>query len=164
MDTFSLSLSIGTLFNNINKCMLMSSVVGLFHFFMPLMGWLLGFTFINIFNVNSKLLSSIIFLYIAYGMFRDFKSKEETKFSISLSSMLLFSFGVSLDSFGIGFTFDSNFYLNAIYSMLFAVFAFIFTFVGLRLGSRLKEKIGSYAVLIGAVIMVFLSLINIINI
>ena len=164
MDTFSLSLSIGTVFNNKKYSILLSGVVGLFHFFMPILGSFLGYVFINNYHINSDLLASIIFIYIAINMFKEFKSNNHKQFNIGFLNMLLFAFGVSLDSFGVGCTFTGNLKQNIFVSLLFALFAYIFTYFGLLFGNKLEEKIGSYAILLGASIMVVLAIINLFNI
>lgn len=164
MDTFSLSLSIGTLFSNIKKMVLLSLTVGIFHFIMPLIGSSIGSSFINLFHINTHLLSGLIFMYIAIDMFREYKNKEEKSFIMNLSNIIVFSLGVSLDSFGVGFTLNTEFAINLIYSFIFALFAFSFTFLGLKLGDILKQKVGSYAILLGASLMSILALTNILNI
>lgn len=164
MDAFSLSLSIGTIFKNQKSRLLLALIVGIFHFFMPLIGSFVGSTFVSALNINTNLLSGIIFSYIAIGMIKEYKSEETNYNLVSILNMIIFSFGVSLDSFGVGFTFDNVIYINLIYSLVFALFAGSFTYLGLNIGYKLEEKIGSYAILIGASIMIILAITNFIKI
>ena len=62
MDTFSLSLGIGT-FNITNKQALkLSLIVGIMHFFMPILGMLLGNKIIKIFELQCDILLGIILI------------------------------------------------------------------------------------------------------
>ena len=65
MDTFSLSLSIGTFNIPSKKAIRLSLIVASMHFFMPLFGMILGDKLLNIFNINSDKLLGIILIIIA---------------------------------------------------------------------------------------------------
>lgn len=160
MDAFSLALSYGTL--NIPKrtCIKISLIVGLFHFFMPILGSLIGYSFIKIVHADVSLLSGIIFLYIARGMFLEYKSNEEVDFDISLVGILIFALGVSLDAFGVGFTLNSKIITSA---LCFSICSFIFTLIGLKLGKIVNDYIGKIAILFGFSIMLLLAIVNFIT-
>lgn len=159
MDAFSLAVSIGTMNLKFKKMMILSLTVGIFHYVMPSLGFLLGIKFLEHFNLNTEFVSGIIFLYIAIQMIKEYKSEEVCKFG-TLVEVLLFGLAVSIDSFGVGFTYN-GLYSDTIFSFLiFSVSSFLFTFFGLFLGKTLKKIIGKYAVLMGFVIMLFLSILN----
>lgn len=160
MDAFSLALSFGTLVSNRKTRIIVSSTVGVFHFFMPLLGSFVGTLFMKNLNVQADFLEGIIFLYIALVMFKDFKSDSEETFNIGLIGILLFALGVSLDSFGVGFALNEVILKMIKCSMTFAITSFLFTFTGMNLGNKLNSLVGKYSILIGASIMFILSLIN----
>lgn len=159
MDAFSLALSIGTLSIPKGKSLLLPIVVGLFHYFMPLIGMFVGNYFTYLLHIDTNLLSSVIFLYIAYNMYKEYKENDYLDFDISIYGILIFAFGVSLDAFGVGFTFVSNNYLLLI-PLVFALFSLIFTLLGLLLGKVLNKHIGKYAIILGIAIMLFLCFLN----
>ncbi len=160
MDAFSVALSLGTLSISQKKCLHLSLCVGAFHFFMPIIGSIIGTVFVRNLHVESHFLSGIIFLYIAIEMIKDFKNDENTEFDLSIVGILLFALGVSLDSFGVGFTISLDVDTIIRCSLTFATFSAVITYIGLTLGKKLKSWVGNYSILIGAVIMVILSIIN----
>lgn len=159
MDAFSLALSIGTLYIPKKKRLLLSFIVGIFHFFMPLIGMVVGKYFTSLVHVSTDLLSTVIFLYIAYGMYKEYRESDYIDFDISIYGMLIFALGVSLDAFGVGFTLVNNNYLFLI-PLVFAVFSLTFTLLGLSLGKVLNDYIGKYAIIFGISIMLILSIFN----
>ena len=156
MDTFSLSLSIGTVLKN-KQIISCSTMVGLFHFIMPILGYYLSICFKNLKFINYDIFSSFIFFYISYTMFKDFIQYKDHTINYNLYYILLFAFGVSMDSFGVGMTLQINLW----YYLIFCIFSFVFTMLGFILGKVLNKKIGKYSVLIGSLIMMSIGLANI---
>lgn len=163
MDAFSLALSLGTLAFPLKLRVGLASLTGAFHFFMPLLGTFLGSVFVDALHIDVHLLSFSIFFYIAIVMFKDFKTGEAVNFKLTILGALIFAFGVSLDSFGIGVALQLS-GLKMINSFLiFTLMSFSFTLLGLNLGNRLNSLIGEYSVLLGALIMMGLALFNLIQ-
>ena len=77
MDTFSLSLGIGTSNLSKRKCFLFSILVGAFHFFMPLLGTLLGKKLVSFFMLKSDFLLGAILIYLAITMFIEIIHPDE---------------------------------------------------------------------------------------
>jgi len=102
MDTFSLSLGLGTFNISNKKALLLSIIVGIMHFIMPFIGVVLGNSLINLFKIDSNFLLGLILIAIAFEMLFDLLKKEERKFDLSFLGIILFAFGVSLDSFSTG--------------------------------------------------------------
>lgn len=96
-------------------------------------------------------------------MFREYKSDEEMNFEMKAWGILIFAISVSLDSFGVGFTFSEGISKVMQYTSIFALFSFAFTFLGLLLGKGLNRLVGNFAILFGAGIMSIMALSNFIN-
>ena len=77
MDTFSLSLGLGTMNLSKKKCIILSLMVGTMHFLMPMIGVIIGSNLVNFFRINSNLLLGIILLFIAGEMLYEIFFKEE---------------------------------------------------------------------------------------
>lgn len=157
MDTFSLSLSYGMI--NINKkyIRIISICVGLFHFFMPLLGNLFGEFIFSIFPVKEKIIIGIIFLTISVEIiFSLFKEKEVIPIK-KITDILLFSFTVSIDSFVTGTCLDVFNCNYLIIVSIFMIVSFLFTYIGLYLGSFIHNKIGFIAEIIGIFLLISLS-------
>ncbi len=158
MDTFSLSLGIGT-YNIIKKDIIkLSIIVGIMHFFMPLLGNLLGTKVVNFFALNSNKLLGIILLFLAINLIYSLKKDEKIDLDLSLSGMLLFAFGVSIDAFstGLGLKALTN---NTIMALsIFSLSAFSFTIFGLILGKIASQKLGQKASYIGLILLITLAI------
>ena len=158
MDAFSLALIYGT-YNIKNKdIFLLSSIVGIFHFFMPLMGLTFG-SFISryfIFNVN--LVVGVIFGIIGIEMVISSIKKEDVNILFGMVGFLLFGLSVSIDSFttGIGLSLIGNNYLLC--SFVFMIISSFFTFIGLVFGNKLSQKFGSFATTVGGIFMLLIAI------
>ncbi len=160
MDAFSLALSFGTLPIKKKVRIIISLTVGVFHFFMPIIGTILGSMFLKAVHVEVDFLEGIIFLYIAIMMFKDYKEESHEKLDISFIGIILFALGVSLDSFGIGFAWGGNILSTMKSSFIFSIISASFTYLGLNLGGKLNDFIGEHSILVGAIIMLILAIIN----
>lgn len=154
MDAFSLSLAYGTISMSKREINLLSIIVGIYHFFMPIFGMLIGNFIFNVLHINSKLIVLIIFAFIGINMILEGFKKEEKVKKMKLSEMVLFGIAVSIDSFsvGIGLNNISNNFIMC--SSMFSVTSFIFTFIGLKLGNKLNQIIGKVATIIGGIALI----------
>lgn len=162
MDTFSLSLSVGTLKITNKKAVFLASIVGCMHFFMPFLGMLLGNKLSIIFKINYDILLGLILILIAIEIIIDIIRHEEEKLNLSTWGMILFSLGVSLDSFSVGIgikAITKNFFLAM---STFSLCSFIFTYIGLNIGRLGSKILGIYANIIGAIILFVLGIIHLI--
>lgn len=158
MDAFSLALIYGTQnINNRNKIIL-AIIVGMYHFFMPLLGLFFGSIITKYLIFNISILVSLIFLIIGIEMIISSLKDKEEKFLLNLSGFFLFGFSVSIDSFttGIGLNIINNNYLQV--SIIFCLISGFFTYLGLFLGNRLKSYFGKLSTIIGGITLIILSI------
>lgn len=158
MDTFSLSLTIGTLNIPSKKILLTSIIVGIMHFFMPLIGLLIGKQILTIFPINHNLLVAIILGIIAIMMIKDLFSESTSSYNLTMIGIIAFAFSVSIDSFstGVGLKAITNNYFIA--ALTFALCSFSFTYTGLTIGKYSQEKIGKIANIIGIILLLVISI------
>ncbi len=163
MDTFSLSLSIGTLNLDNKKILTISSIIGIMHFLMPVMGLIIGKQILQILIFDPHILVSGILLFIAVMMIKDLNQEQEVNFGLTLFEIFMFSISVSFDSFmtGIGLKALTN--NNLLASLIFAICSFTFTFLGLTIGKYSKEKLGKIATIFGIFLLVITAIIHIIR-
>lgn len=93
-------------------------------------------------------------------MFKDFKEDKKEDFRMNIIGIIIFALGVSLDSFGVGFVLDLSGFKVVLVPLIFTIFSFSFTFVGLLLGKKLSNMVGVYSELGGASIMFLLAMVN----
>ncbi len=159
MDAFSLALAYGTISISKEEIKILSIIVGVYHFFMPIFGMIIGKFIIKIVPIGENLITLVIFSFIGINMIIEtFKTDENIK-KMKISEMILFGLAVSIDSFsvGIGMNNISNNFLLC--SSIFSITSFLFTYIGLLLGNKLNEVIGSLATLLGGVALILLGII-----
>ena len=163
MDAFSLSLAYGTISLTKKEINLLSIIVGIYHFFMPIFGMLIGSFVFNVLNINQNIIVLIIFTFIGINMIIESFKKEEKVKKMKLAEMILFGFAVSIDSFsvGIGINGISNNFIMC--SVIFSITSFIFTYIGLILGNKLNQLIGKISTLIGGITLIILGIIYIVK-
>ena len=161
MDAFSLALLYGTYGLAKNEEITLSIIVGLFHFFMPLIGLFFGNMIFHYFVVDANFVVGIIFGLIGFEMFISSFREEEVKILIGFVPFLLFGLSVSVDSLttGIGLSSISDNYLMV--SSIFMLFSSFFTYFGLKLGGYFSKQFGKLATIFGGVMMMILAFIYI---
>lgn len=157
MDAFSLALAYGTTKIPITKKVILSLTVGIFHFFMPKLGALLGTKLLLNYISKANYLVGIIFIILALEMFFSRKDKKSGTIT-NIISIILFSFTVSIDSFSVGIALSLTRKNITIACLIFAVISSIFTFLGVELGMKIAKKFESKAEYIGIIILFFLGI------
>ena len=158
MDAFSLALIYGTLNLPYKMHKLMSIMVGIFHFFMPILGYQVGELILKMLRVDPDILVGIIFIILGMEMLISLKHEEKVKLLTNFFSVILFALTVSIDSFSVGISFGVT-NTNILFScMVFALVSGIFTFIGVKLGKKLSDKFGKISTLIGAIILLILGI------
>lgn len=155
MDTFSLSLSIGTTSPSNRQIIKTSFVVGIFHFIMPLLGSTIGSLF-SATIIKTNYITFTIFIILALQMYLN-KNQEEKSTILNLFSIFLLAISVSLDSFSVGIAFGITKESTIISGLIFAYVSSVFTYLGLKLGKKLAKKYQEKTVYIGIIIMVLIA-------
>lgn len=158
MDAFSLAMLYGTLDLKSNMRKLMSVMVGIFHFFMPLLGHQIGELILKVIKVNPDILVGIIFIILGLEMLLSLKKEEKVKILTGLFSVILFAFTVSIDSFSIGIGFGVANVKVLVPCIIFSITSAIFTYAGVLLGKKLSDRFGSITTLIGSIILIILGI------
>lgn len=158
MDAFSLSLLYGTLGMKLYDKFILSLLVGLFHFFMPLFGKSFGSLIFNYIDINPDILVCIILLFIGFQMiFSSFNEKEEIHI-MKFSEFFLFAFAVSVDSFSVGITFTNVNQNVLLSSLIISFFSFVFTLIGLFIGNKIEKLVGKISTIIGGIILIIVGI------
>ncbi len=163
MDAFSLALIYGTQGINKRDKVLLSLIVGIYHFIMPLIGVLIGTTITNKIIINTNILVGVILVLIALEMIISSFKETEKKFLLTIPGYFLFGLSVSIDSLttGIGLSIITNKYIFS--ALTFAITSLSFTFLGLNIGNKLNQKYGKISTLVGGSILFSLGIIYILK-
>lgn len=158
MDAFSLAMIYGTLDLKSNMRKLMSIMVGIFHFFMPILGYQIGELILKVIKVNPDILVGIIFIILGMEMLLSLKKEEKVKMLTGILSVIFFAFTVSIDSFSIGIGFGVANISMLLPCIIFSLTSAIFTYLGVILGKKLSDRFGSITTLIGSIVLVVLGI------
>ena len=153
MDAFSLTLAYGTLKLTKKDINLLSFVVGIYHFFMPLLGMFLGKQILKFLPINCNFL-----VIIGIEMIIETFKSDETVKKMKFIEIILFGLAVSIDSFSVGIglkVITDNFILS---SLIFSVVSFSFTYLGLLIGYKLSNIIGRLATLFGGIVLIVIGI------
>lgn len=162
MDAFSLSLAYGTL--NLEKKYIRKTaiIVGIYHFFMPLIGLTIGNMILKIVPIQPNIIICIVLTFIGIEMIIDsFKNEDNIKI-MTLKEMILFGLAVSIDSFSVGIglkALTQNYILSV---FIFSLTSFIFTYIGLSLGKTINNLIGKISTIIGGLVLIIIGIIYVI--
>ena len=155
MDTFSLSLSLSLLVNNTKILYIYLVSVTIFHFIYPLLGNKLGVYIINYMGISSNKILGIIFFILFIKLLIDLIISKDKDININPINIIILAILVSIDSFitGIGLI-----NIKLIYLFIISSVAFIFTFIGLKIGIYARKETGKIANIFGLILLLLLSL------
>lgn len=156
MDAFSLSLAYGTLNIEKQQMNLLSVIVGIYHFFMPLIGMWIGKKILFLLPIQPSTVVFIVLLVIGLQMI--IESFKETR-SVSImkfAELLIFGLAVSLDSFSVGLGLRAIYTNPYIAAIIFSISSFLFTYLGLYLGKKINNMIGRISTRIGGIALILI--------
>ena len=159
IDAFSVATCIGIYNLSLKKILQISTSVGLFHFIMPLLGFILSNQIFKYILINTNLVLGIILSLIALQMLIEYLKPSKKDISLNKIGIFLFAFGVSLDSFSIGLgikAITNNLLLS---STIFTICSFSFTFLGLSIGKYITKIFKKYSYLVGTILLLTLGVI-----
>lgn len=158
MDAFSLSLAYGTLGIDKKEKLKLSSIVGIYHFFMPLLGFYFGHILLNFIPLNPDIIVFIVLSFVGIEMIIESLKKEEIVKKTRLVDLLFFGLAVSMDSFSVGVGLNAISHKKIICSIVFCLTSFIFTYIGLILGSKINQIVGRISTIIGGIALIIIGL------
>lgn len=158
MDTFSLSLSVGTIVSQNKLIKFLPLLVGLFHFFMPLLGNIVGLAVIKLLDLASNVILGSVLIILGINLAIHYIKDEQANIKLSFLGLIIFALSVSIDSFSVGLGINditNNYFLA---SIIFALCSSAFTYAGVIIGKYSSQLIGKYAIIIGILLLIILGL------
>lgn len=162
MDAFSVAIAIGAAGRQYSRLALLrlATAFGLFQFFMPVLGWLLGRTVVSYIADYDHWVAFGLLTIVGIRMIKEYfdkDDKERTKDPTKGWTLLLLAIATSIDALavGISFAFEDVFNINIyIAGTIIGVVCFIITALGMIFGKALSKVLGRKAVLIGALVLI----------
>ena len=159
IDAFSLAITIGTLSPSKKKKYELISIIGLFHFIMPLCGYYIGNTLIQLSTIKTNIIVSLIFFVLGIEMLLEKKEEHIIK-NLAIIKIIVIALAVSLDSFAVGIVFGLKKEIIVISVPIISISSMIFTKIGLELGTYLSNKYQEKGKIIGVIILLLLGIKN----
>lgn len=155
MDAFSLGIGIGLQKISIQQVIKISSTIGIFHVFMPLIGIITGHYLLTFIGEIARLVGGGLLILLGVNMLWSsiLDDKEKTINHSTGIGLLLLAFSVSIDALSIGFSlglFSANVWIAI---LLFGFMGAVMTALGLSLGNKLGHLIGDYGEAFGGIIL-----------
>ncbi len=157
MDTFSLSLTLGTVSEN-KLIKILPLFVGIFHFFMPILGNFIGITLINLLNLASNIILGTVLIVLGINLAIHYFKDETAEINLNIIGIIIFALSVSVDSFSVGLGINditNNYYIA---SIIFALCSAAFTYLGIIIGKYSSKLIGKYAIILGIFLLLILGI------
>lgn len=175
MDAFAVAISKGLCMQKVTpkKASIVGAWFGGFQGLMPFLGYLLGMAFASFADRFMPWISFLLLSLIGANMIREALSPEEEDTcdadaqSLAFLPMLVMAIATSIDAFGVGITFASEF--SGIVEVLVAVamigvVTFGFSFGGMYIGHRFGQKHKKLAEVAGGMILIGLGIKNLVEI
>lgn len=160
MDAFAVSVCKGLSLGKIKwKHMCIAGLwFGGFQALMPLAGYFLGSLFADIFTKYAHWIAFVLLVFIGGSMIKEAFGKEEINASMNFQSMLLLAVATSIDALAVGVSF-AFLQVKIIPAVSFiGVITFLFSAVGVKIGSIFGDKYRSKAEICGGAILILIGL------
>ncbi len=157
IDAFSLTLSISTKSIRKRDMSLLTIMIGICHFIMPIIGNTFGRMLIKHITMNTNSISGIIFLLLAMNLLFQKEEEKEIK-SMNILMIILLSITVSIDSMNVGLAIGLKKESMIIPSIIFMAVSSISTWFGFLIGNKIKETFQLNSKYIGIIILIIVSM------
>lgn len=162
MDSFAVAISNGLTIKNLNKekALLIAISLAVFQALMPLIGWFAGMSIEKYIEAFDHWIAFGLLLFIGGKMiFEAFINKEESiGKELKVITLIGQSIATSIDALAVGISFAILKMEIIIPVIIIGVVTFIFSLLGLQLGSYLGKKLGKYVEIFGGIVLIGIGL------
>ena len=170
MDAFAVSITKGITIKNLKKstAVKMALAFGLFQGGMPLLGWILGFSFKDYIEAIDHWIAFIVLGFIGFNMIKGFfeeRKEEKSELEISATTnesdvsnkeIIMLAIATSIDALAVGISFA---FLNVSIipaASIICIITFLVCVVGVFVGNKVGDIFHGYAELVGGVILILI--------
>jgi putative Mn2+ efflux pump MntP len=163
MDVLSVSAVTGFGMGRMNRdqVLRLAGAFGVFHVFMPILGWLAGGTIESLISGYGHWIAFILLAFVGGRMLiegvREGGNADPSNI-LELRSLLLFSIAVSVDSIVVGVSFGLNGVPIVFPALMIGSMAFLFTLIGVAVGSNTGHWLGRWSQIAGGLILILIGL------
>ncbi|MBM7605312.1 putative Mn2+ efflux pump MntP [Metabacillus crassostreae] len=154
MDAFSVGLGMGLIKLRLRQIFYIGVTIGVFHIWMPLVGMLIGRLLTDTFGTIATLLGGGLLILLGIQMvFSSFKKDDEPLITPVGFGLIVFALSVSLDSFSVGLSLGIYGAKTFLTVAIFGIVSMVLTWIGLLVGKRVQNWLGSYSEALGGAIL-----------
>ena len=161
MDAFSVSLANGMNEPKMGKgrAVLIAGTFAGFQFAMPMIGWILIRTLMEVFGFMKKLVPwTALFLLLFIGgkmLYEGIKGSESEDTAVGTGALLLQGVATSIDALSVGLTFANDGFSGALSaSLIIMAVTFAICLAGLYLGRKIGTALSGKASILGGIILI----------
>lgn len=163
MDAFSVATVTGFSLGEVNSSIFlkMSVVFGVFHVFMPILGWLAGSSIVDLISGYDHWVAFMLLAFVGVRMIYESRMGEkkiESSKIMGIKSLVLFSVAVSIDSMAVGLSFFLERIEIMIPSLVIGFVTFIISFLGTFIGHRTGKTFGRNTQIIGGITLILIGI------
>jgi len=163
MDVFSVSAATGCGMGKIDRGQMLrlAASFGVFHTFMPLIGWFAGDSVAALISGYDHWLAFLLLAFVGGRMLIEgIRGDEDVDPSriLEFRSLMLFSVAVSIDSIAVGLSFGLEGVPILVPALLIGGAAFVFTYIGVTVGCKTGEWIGRWSQVAGGLVLLIIGL------
>lgn len=160
MDAFAVSICKGMSMKKMDwkKAIIISAYFGFFQMLMPIIGYLLGYSFSDLVKNIDHWIAFGLLSFIGIKMILESMEKEQNNNdNIDFKTMLGLSIATSIDALAIGITYAFLKPENSILAFLvIGIITFILSVLGVKIGNKFGDKFGNKAELAGGIILIMI--------
>lgn len=161
MDSFAVSITTGacsTVFRY-KQALLTAFIMGLFQATMPVLGWILGYSFADYIAGFDHWIAFLLLSYLGGKMiYESFRKKENDCIVITLKTLIILGIATSIDALAVGISF-AFLKINILFPVvIIGLIAFIFSFTGVVIGYRFGKLKFLKVELLGGLILIGIGL------
>ncbi len=167
MDAFAVSISSGISLkkHNLKIYLTFGLVFGFFQTIMPILGYYGSMSFSQYFSEYTNIISFVLLIFIGgkmlYESLKGDDDENEVEKSdseiLNIKNMVLLGIATSIDALAVGILIQINNQSLLKNCIIIGIVAFLFSFVGVIIGKKVGDMVGSKAEILGGVILIFLA-------
>lgn len=164
MDAFSVALVAGFGLGKVkmSDSLKVSGMFGVAHIVMPVLGWFLGSTVMDLIASWDHWIAFILLAFVGGKMLKEGLDVETEEINaselLSLASLLMFTIAVSIDALAVGLSFSVQGLSIWIPSLYMGAGTLVFTYIGLNIGNRTGQRFGKKAQVFGGLVLILIGL------
>ena len=164
MDAFSVALVAGFGLGKVKLAdsLKVSGSFGVAHILMPILGWFLGSTVIELISKWDHWIAFVLLAFVGGKMLKEGLDKDSEDINASellgFTSLLMFTGAVSIDALAVGLTFSVQNLSIWVPSLYMGAGTLVFTFLGLNIGNKTGQRFGKKAQVFGGLVLILIGL------